>query len=122
EQPTAVSPASMGPQGYGYGYEQPTAVSPASMGPMGMPYPGYTYAGYGQMAPVQAAGKKPCDCGCKDKRDEHEPYEADPDDEKVELLNNIKSVATRKPVKKAAVRTSRPSKPKRRGSSPWLNN
>jgi morphogenetic protein associated with SpoVID len=125
EQPTAVSPASMGPQGYGYGsygYEQPTAVSPASAGPMGMPYPGYTYAGYGQMAPVQSAGanKKPCDCGCKDKREEQPASNSEED--RVDLVNSIKSVASRKPVKKTAVRKSRPAQPKRRGSAPWINN
>ncbi|MFC5650104.1 LysM peptidoglycan-binding domain-containing protein, partial [Paenibacillus solisilvae] len=49
EQPTAVSPVSMSPQGYGYGYEQPTAVSPASMGPQGY---GYGYEQPTAVSPV----------------------------------------------------------------------
>ena len=74
------------------------------------------------MAPVQSAGanKKPCDCGCKDKREEQPASNSEED--RVDLVNSIKSVASRKPVKKTAVRKSRPAQPKRRGSAPWINN
>ncbi|WP_276311508.1 LysM peptidoglycan-binding domain-containing protein [Paenibacillus montanisoli] len=125
-----VSPAGMGPHG-GYGYD-PSMVSPAGMGPHGgygfdpsMVSPAGTgpFGGYGYGAPVSPAvagastGKKKCNCGCHEKReDELELFE----EESVPASEN-KSAAPRKTVKKAVVRQTRIVKPKRRGSLPWIN-
>ncbi|WP_258171337.1 LysM peptidoglycan-binding domain-containing protein [Paenibacillus sp. R14(2021)] len=132
--PSMVSPESMGPMG-GYGYN-PSMVSPESMGPMGGygynpsmvspanvgPQFSYGYMGNGQVSPVSTAampGKKPCKCGCQDKREDEE--EVQEDEESFELPEPSKAAAPRKPVKKVVVRQTRTVKQKRRGSLPWIN-
>ncbi|REE69480.1 morphogenetic protein associated with SpoVID [Paenibacillus taihuensis] len=106
--PSMVSPANVGPQGgYGYGYD-PSMVSPANMGPQG-----YTYMGNGQVSPIVAgANDKNGNCGCRE--DEEELV----DEENIEL-NAPKAKVARK--KKPVIRTVRTTKPKRRGSFPWIN-
>jgi morphogenetic protein associated with SpoVID len=117
--PLAVSPAMAGPYGGGYGLG-PANVSPANAAPFG-PVQTYGYDGYGKVSPLQTAveNKKPCNCGCKDKR-ETEPDEGEI---KVELpqTRSVKPGSSRKPAKKPAVRTARVSQPRRRGSLPWIN-
>ncbi|WP_227872037.1 LysM peptidoglycan-binding domain-containing protein [Paenibacillus albus] len=106
--PSMVSPANVGPQGgYGYGYD-PSMVSPANMGPAG-----YTYMGNGQVSPIVAgAADKNCNCGCREDEGPHI------DEESIEL-NEAKAKVARK--KKPVIRTARTTKPKRRGSYPWIN-
>ncbi|WP_308634737.1 LysM peptidoglycan-binding domain-containing protein [Paenibacillus silvisoli] len=110
--PSMVSPANMGPQG-GYGFD-PSMVSPAGMGPFG---------GYGYGAPVSPAvagastGKKKCNCGCHEKRED----EIDPFEDETIAVSEGKSATPRKTVKKTVVRPNRTPKPKNRGSLPWIN-
>ncbi|MBM7563759.1 LysM peptidoglycan-binding domain-containing protein [Paenibacillus sacheonensis] len=110
--PSMVSPENTGPMGgYGYGGYNPSMVSPANMGPQYT----YGYAGNGQVSPVNTTGKKPCNCGCHEKREE-EDFEVESEPVKVS-----KSAAGRKPAKKAVIRQARTLKPKRRDSLPWIN-
>lgn len=112
-----------GAEGMSYGQSMPNYYMPQAYGMpqvMGTSDMGYGAPGVGG---VQMPGQKPCNCGCKDQREEEEAPE-------VKLATNTTAVkrtssASNKNArsKKTASRTASKRPTRRQGSSlPWINN
>ena len=112
-----------GAEGMGYGQSMPNYYMPQAYGMpqvMGTSDMGYGAHGVGG---VQTPGQKPCNCGCKDQREEEEEAP------EVKLATNTtaakRTSASNKNArsKKPASRTASKRPTRRQGSSlPWINN
>ncbi|WP_020615860.1 LysM peptidoglycan-binding domain-containing protein [Paenibacillus daejeonensis] len=120
-------PGMMGGPAELMGYQQPMTnyYSPQAYGhPQTLGVADQGYGGYSQVGGEQGAAKKPCNCGCSDKREEDDAQEQE---SRVvtstavpkRAASSSKKNRTKKPVERASTKRSN----RRNGQSlPWINN